>query len=97
MQTLHYSRSAEVDLEEIAEYTIRAWGRAQSATYIDELQSCCEMIARNPLLGRACDQLAPGLRRIEQRKHVIFYRLESDRVSIFRILHERRLPNFPSA
>ena len=48
------------------------------------------MIARNPLLGRACDHLAPGLRRLEQRKHVIFYRLESDRVSIFRILHEQR-------
>lgn len=97
MEALHYSRSAEADLDEIAEYTIGAWGKAQSAAYIDELQDCCEMIARNPLLGRACDHLAPGLRRLEQRKHVIFYRLESKRVSIFRILHERRLPNFPTA
>lgn len=38
VEALHYSRSAEVDLEEIAEYTIDAGVKAQSAAHIDELQ-----------------------------------------------------------
>ena len=49
---------------------------AQSHRYIDALESCCELIAENPGIGRRCDSIEPGLRRMEEGKHVIFYKAD---------------------
>jgi toxin ParE1/3/4 len=88
-----FSRRAEADLLSIGEYTLRTWGKAQAARYIGELEICCQTMADNPGLGRPCDDVRPGLRRLEHRKHVIFYRQEREGILISRILHERMLPD----
>ena len=87
------SRLAESDLEGIADYTVDAWGAAQAIRYIDGLLECCERVARSPLLGRSCRKIGPGYRRIEQGKHVLFYRLSGEEVLISRILHQDMLPS----
>jgi plasmid stabilization system protein ParE len=48
--------------------------------------------AGNPALGRSCDEIRPGLRRMEQGRHVILYRVEPGGILISRILHQRMLP-----
>ena len=58
-------------------YTLRTWGSAQAVRYIAELEVCCQMLADNPALGRPCDDVRPGLRRLEHGKHVLFYRQEA--------------------
>jgi toxin ParE1/3/4 len=88
-----FSRRAEADLLSIGEYTLRTWGKAQAARYINELELCCQTLADNPGLGRPCDDVRPGLRRLEHRNHVIFYRQEREGILISRILHERMLPD----
>jgi len=88
-----FSRRAEADLLSIGEYTLRTWGKTQAARYIGELEMCCQTMADNPRLGRPCDDVRPGLRRLEHRKHVIFYRQEREGILISRILHERMLPD----
>ena len=50
------------------------------------------MLADNPSLGRACDNIRPGLRRMEHARHVVFYRQTPTGVLISRILHQRMLP-----
>ena len=50
------------------------------------------LLAGNPGLGRPCDEVRPGLRRMEQGKHVAFYREEPGGIRIARILHQRMLP-----
>jgi toxin ParE1/3/4 len=90
---IRFSRRAEADLLSIGEYTLRTWGKAQAARYISELEMCCQTMADNPGLGRPCDDVRPGLRRLEHRKHVIFYRQEREGILISRILHERMLPD----
>ncbi len=72
--------------------TLRTWGEAQAARYLTELEACCQMLADNPEPGRGCDDIRPGLRRMESRKHVIFYRRESKGILVVRILHQRMLP-----
>ena len=89
---LSYSAAAERDLAEIGAYTQRTWGEGQSARYLDALQDCCEQLVRNPMLGRACDEIRPGLRRIQEGKHVIFYRLRDRGIFVSRILHENMQP-----
>jgi toxin ParE1/3/4 len=86
------SRRAESDLESILIYTVDTWSEEQADRYLSDLVECFELIAHSPGVGRACERLHPGLRRIEQGKHVIFYRVEKDRVVISRVLHQSRLP-----
>ena len=76
----------------IGKYTLQTWGQAQADRYISELKACCRHLASNPLIGRSCDEVKPGLRRMEKGKHVLFYRLEPGGVRVVRILHQRMLP-----
>ena len=80
----------------IGEYTLRTWGRAQAARYIGELEVCCQTLSDNPALGRLCDEIRPGLPRLEHGKHVVFYRQEGAGILVSRILHQRMLPELHS-
>jgi toxin ParE1/3/4 len=90
--TFHLSRRAEGDLLSIGAYTLRTWGVTQAIRYIDDLEACCQMLADNSALGRACDDVRPGLRRMEQGRHVVFYREDAGGILVSRILHQRMLP-----
>ena len=74
MTLFRFSRRAEADMLGIGAYTLRTWGENQALRYIGDLEACCQMLADNPALGRACDDVRPGLRRIEIGRHVVFYR-----------------------
>jgi len=90
---VRYSRLAESDLDGIAAYTIREWGEAQTARYLVELEDCCERAAGNPRLGRSCDMVRTGLRRMEQGSHVVFYNTDESGIVIERILHKSMVPD----
>jgi len=51
------------------------------------------MLAGNPMLGRTCDHIRPGLRRMERGGHVVFHREDAGGVLVSRILHQRVLPD----
>jgi toxin ParE1/3/4 len=93
MAAFCFSRAAENDLLSIGDYTLRAWGEAQAARYLNELEACCHKLADNPALGRRCDEVRSGLRRLEHGQHVVFYRQDDDGILISRILHQRMLPD----
>ena len=63
---------ARTDLKDIVAYTLRVWGRAQAAQYLDSIESHLQQLAAHPLLGRPCPGLERDLRRSEYEKHVIF-------------------------
>ena len=92
MALFRFSRRAEADLLSIGAYTLRTWGEDQVIRYIDDLETCCQMLAENPVLGRTCDDVRPGLRRMERGRHVVFYRQEAGGILVSRILHQRMLP-----
>ena len=77
---------------DIGVYTLHAWGEDQTIRYIDGLETCCQQLADNPELGRPCDHIRPGLRRMEHARHVVFYRIEAGGIVVSRILHQRMLP-----
>jgi toxin ParE1/3/4 len=86
------SNRAEVDLEAIADYTVDTWGPEQAIRYITGLLDCCERIALNPQIGRPCQVVRTGYRRIEHERHVLFYRVIDGDAFIARILHQGMLP-----
>jgi toxin ParE1/3/4 len=84
---------ARADLLSIAVYTRSTWGDDQARKYLLELQACCQRLAEEPALGRV-HQPRPQYSRIEQGKHVLFFRrTEEGDVVIVRILHGRMLPD----
>jgi toxin ParE1/3/4 len=92
LAAFRFSRSAETDLIEIGTYTLRRWSEDQAIHYIDNIETCCQQLARNPESGRACDHVRPGLRRMEHDVHVVFYRQVAGGILISRSLHQRMLP-----
>ena len=87
MADLRLSRRAAGDLAEIADYTIAEFGIDQARRYRDQLRACFQSLLANPQLGRSAEEVAPGLRRIRQQAHVVFYRVERDGLLIVRVLH----------
>ena len=69
-----------------------ALGEIQTERYIRQLEDCCQRLSDNLALGRQCDEIRPGLRRMKQGKHVVFYREEPGGILICRIMHQRMLP-----
>ena len=93
MAAFRFSRRAADDLRSIADYTLRTWGKDQADRYLGKLEVCCQMLADNPALGRLCDDIRPGLHRLEHGRHVVFYRRERTGILVSRILHQRMLPD----
>jgi len=87
-----FSRLTRLDLIEIADYTVDRWGPSQAERYLNGLDDCFKRLVQIPQMGRACDQIRQGYRRIEQGKHVVIYRADADGVFICRILHQHMLP-----
>jgi toxin ParE1/3/4 len=73
-------------------YSFRTWGEIQTDRYMRQLEDCCQLLADNLALGRPCDEIRPGLRRMKQGKRVVFYREESGGILICRIMHQSMLP-----
>ncbi|HME09111.1 MAG TPA: type II toxin-antitoxin system RelE/ParE family toxin [Bryobacteraceae bacterium] len=92
MAQFRLSRAAELDLFDIGTHTLRTWGVDQIIRYLDDLEACCQGLPDSPELGRPCDHIRPGLRRMEQGKHVVFFRPEPGGVLVSRTLNERMLP-----
>ena len=92
MGALRLAVEAERDLDAIAQYSIETWGPARAARYLADLKNCCQGIAIQPLLGRSCERILSGLRRIEQGRHTIFYIVQGRDVLVVRILHQSMLP-----
>jgi len=86
------SRSAQSDMRTIARYTLEIWGVDQAIRYARSLRDTFQILAENPRMGRPCAAISPGLRRHEQGKHVVFYRVTPGGVRIVRILHQQMIP-----
>lgn len=64
---------AEADLDEIARRGLAAWGPAQMAAYLRQIDARMHWLGENPGLGRPRDEVRPGFRSWREGEHVIFY------------------------
>jgi toxin ParE1/3/4 len=60
--------------------------------YVQALEGSFQLLAENPEIGRECDLIASGLRRHEQGKHAVFYRLKPGGIRVVRVLHQQMIP-----
>ena len=89
MKSLDVSGPAKADIAAIRRYSRRTWGRAQADRYVDEILARIGWLMLNASRGSRQDHILPGLRRINVKRHAIFYRDLSDAIEIARILHQQ--------
>jgi toxin ParE1/3/4 len=80
---------ARDDIAEIWNY-IAEDGERQADAFVDRLDTKFQLLARQPRLGFAREELAPGLRSFPVGRYVIFYELIQDGIAIVRVLHGAR-------
>jgi toxin ParE1/3/4 len=84
-----FSDAADADLLQLITY-IATRNPTAARDLATEFDAHLLNLSRFPLIGREREILAPGLRSILVRRYVVFYRIESDRVLIMRVLDGRR-------
>lgn len=89
MKELIVSAQARADLAAIRAYSRKEWGPEQAAQYVAIILSRFAWLMLNASRGRRQDEILPGLRRINVRRHAIFYVDHADAVEIARVLHQQ--------
>ena len=87
MSSFDLSKSAHADLKSIATYTQERWGVRQRNAYLKEIDRIFHSLAKNPVMGRACDEILEGYRKFPHGVHVIYYKQLESELLIVRILH----------
>lgn len=67
----------------------RNLGRDQRNKYLGILDNCFHLLADEPGLGVACDEIRKNYRKFCIERHIIFYRKVADDIDVVRILHCR--------
>lgn len=59
---------------------------------LDRVEATVERLGQYPLIGALRESLGPGLRsiRVGPFRHLVFYRVEADRIVLLRLLHGAR-------
>ncbi len=87
MLEIHKQTLAEEDLIGIWCYSFEKWGAALADTYIDQQNEGIAVLAENPKIGKNCDHIRQGYRRLSVKHYIVFYRINPDQIEIVRILH----------
>ncbi|GLS84545.1 type II toxin-antitoxin system RelE/ParE family toxin [Paraferrimonas haliotis] len=89
MKPFQLTLQAKSDLKDIARFTSRRWGREQRNVYLKQFDESFWLLAENPDIGKACNDIRHGYRKFPQSSHVIFYKqIGSQQIQIIRILHK---------
>ena len=80
---------AETDILEIWDY-IADDSLAAADRWVDHLDQQFRVLATQPMMGRARDELAPGVRSFPFGRYVVFYVPLADGIDVVRVLHGAR-------
>lgn len=87
---LDITPAAATDIREIFSYSLTNWGEAKARKYVADLRRRMHALARGSTSGTRADDISAGLRRLIAGSHVIWFRIQGDRLRIIRILHQSR-------
>ena len=89
------SNDADIDLDEIFDYTEAEHGFNQAVKYLSDLEKLFEQLVKNPNLGKERKEIKKDIYSIAEQEHIIFYEIRKDYILIARVLHGRRdIPKF---
>lgn len=84
------SQEADLDLEDIFDYTAIEFGIDQAVQYLMGFEELFKLLSINPRMGKERNEIRIGLRSIVKESHIVFYRITSHSIRIVRVLHTSR-------
>lgn len=89
--SLRFHQAARDDLSRLYQWIADEGGSTRAAAYLARIEAACLRLRSFPLLGRADDDLGPGLRVLGfERRAAIIYRIAESRIDILAIYHGGR-------
>jgi toxin ParE1/3/4 len=88
MLRIRLSPLARADLDGIWEYTVGRWDVAQAERYLLGLDDSMRLLAENPRMGRAIDDVREEYIKFLSASHMLVYRLKPDAIEFIRVLHK---------
>lgn len=83
------SPAAQLDVDEIWDYTAEHWSVDQADRYTRDIRDACRELAAGSRISRAVD-IREGYRKSAVGSHVLFYKTDdTGRIVVMRILHQR--------
>jgi toxin ParE1/3/4 len=89
MYSVYKKKLAEKDLIDIWVFTYNQWGEAKADSYLDELEESFNLIAENPYIGTANNDIRKGYRQYHANRHIIFYVINNETINIIRVLYDQ--------
>ncbi len=96
MTIVQYQAAAEADLVEVWLQVADDGGNDRADQYISRLQEICELIASQPSMGVAREDIAKGVRSFPVDRYVIFYEQHGLTLSVLRVWHTAQNPELLS-
>ncbi|MEL7363818.1 MAG: type II toxin-antitoxin system RelE/ParE family toxin [Bacteroidota bacterium] len=89
---VQFRQAAEDDLEAIWDYVVQAAGRDKADALVRSLYDTTVLLAEQPLMGRAREDLRSALRSFVVRPYVIYYEALDERagIAVVRIMRGER-------
>lgn len=86
------TRDAQKDLRAIRRYTVETWGQDQSRKYLEGIRDTIRLLAEFPGQRLARVDVGDGVFSFPYGSHMLYYRLESKRLLVFAVPHQRMVP-----
>ncbi|PIE41366.1 MAG: plasmid stabilization protein [Gammaproteobacteria bacterium] len=91
MSEYRLSEAAEQDLRDMYEFGFREFGELQADQFYNKLFDRIELMIDSPMLGKAADEIYPGLRRFEFTPYVVFYQIKDYGIYVLRLLRQSQI------
>jgi len=89
MLPFELSKLALKDINSLWEYTANHWSAFQADNYYKEIFKAIDLICSNPEGGKSIAEVKMEHRAIFVKSHMIIYKIQTDKILIDRILHQR--------
>ena len=86
------SPQAQSSLKSIRTYSLKQFGKQQTALYLKQLRDQMKELAASPSKGTARDEIKAGYYSAFVGSHTIYYRISDTHIDILDVLHQRMEP-----
>lgn len=83
-------KTARQDMDDIYDYWVQRAGPETTRSLIYSITDLFLLIAEFPLVGRACDEIAAGVRVFPSGNYLIYYSKKRGTIQILHVFHAAR-------
>ena len=84
-----FSARADIDRDQIWDFTVEHWSVAQAETYLTGLDHLLRLLAEHPQMARERRDLVPPVRLHKYNSHLVIFTADETTLTVIRVVHSR--------